>query len=69
MIETYLQAWLATRDRIYLAKARSLANSFIKVQQEHNGDYPTYFSTRGAIGSYWINNTVYSARTLLNYQE
>ena len=68
MIETYAQAWKTTGEDIYLAKARSIANSFVKVQQEHDGDYPTFFCTRGATGNYWLNSVVYPARTLIRLQ-
>ena len=64
MIETYMQAWRTTHEKIYLAKARSIANSFVKVQQEHDGDYPTFFCIGSAKGNYWLNSVVYPARTL-----
>ena len=64
MIETYMQAWKTTGEDIYLAKARSIGNSFVKVQQEHGGDYPTFFCVGEAKGNYWLNSVVYPARTL-----
>ena len=44
MIETYWEAYAATKKEIYLAKAQSIANALTLVQKEHNGDYPTMFT-------------------------
>ncbi len=67
MIDTYWEAYETTGKEIYLAKAKSIANSFTVVQQLHNGDYPTYF-TKYRMGV-WLNNTVYPAKVMKNFQE
>lgn len=67
MIETFWEAYKATGKGIYLAKAKSIANSFTLVQQEHNGDYPTYF-TKYPMG-FWLNNTVYPAKVMKNFHD
>lgn len=67
MIDTYWEAFMATGNEIYLAKARSIANSFTVVQQAHNGDYPTYF-TKYPMGV-WLNNTVYPAKVMKNFHD
>lgn len=67
MIDTYWEAFKATGKEIYLAKAKSIANSFTVVQQAHGGDYPTYF-TKYPMGV-WLNNTVYPAKVMKNFQD
>ncbi len=67
MIDTLWEAYKATGNDIYLAKARSIANSFTVVQKAHNGEYPTYF-TKYPMGV-WLNNTVYPAKVMRNFQE
>lgn len=67
MIDTYWEAFKATGKEIYLAKAKSIANSFTVVQQAHNGDYPTYF-TKYPMGV-WLNNTVYPAKVMKTFQD
>lgn len=67
MIDTFWEAYKATGKEIYLAKAKSIANSFTLVQQEHEGDYPTYF-TKYPMG-FWLNNTVYPAKVMKNFQD
>lgn len=67
MVDTYWEAYQATGNKIYLAKAKSLANSFTVVQQLHEGDYPTYF-TKYQMGV-WLNNTVYPAKVMQNFHE
>ncbi len=67
MIDTYWEAFNATQNKIYLAKAKSIANSFIKVQEAHDGDYPTYF-TKYPMGV-WLNNTVYPAKVMKNFND
>lgn len=67
MVETFWQAYETTQNEMYLAKAKSLANSFTLVQQHHGGDYPTFF-TRYEM-PLWLNSAVYPARVLMNLQE
>ena len=67
MIDTYWEAFKATGNEIYLAKAKSIANSFTVVQEAHNSDYPTYF-TKYPMGV-WLNNTVYPAKVMKNFHD
>ncbi|MGV3503435.1 MAG: hypothetical protein ACO1O1_06980 [Adhaeribacter sp.] len=64
MVETFWQAYAATKAPLYLAKAKSLAGSFTAVQQAHDGEYPTFFSTGKT--PRWLNSTVYPAKVLMN---
>ncbi len=66
MVETFWQAYVATKKEIYLAKAKSIANAFTKVQKEHNGDYPTFFTKYPM--NLWLNSTVYPAKVLMTLQ-
>jgi hypothetical protein len=65
MIETYWEAYKATKKDLYLAKAKSIANAFTVVQQVHNGDYPTYF-TKYPLDN-WLNSTVYPAKVMMDF--
>ena len=65
MIETYWYAYAATKQEVYLAKARSIANSFTRVQQVHDGDYPTFFTKYPM--PFWINNSIYPAKVMMNF--
>lgn len=67
MIETYWAAYEATRQEIYLAKAKSIANSITLVQKEHDGDYPTMFTKYKM--NFWLNNAIYPARTMIKLQQ
>lgn len=64
MIDTYWEAFKATDDDMYLAKAKSIANTFPKVQKLHDGDYPTFFTPHQM--NFWLNNTIYPAKVLMN---
>ncbi|HEY0668963.1 MAG TPA: hypothetical protein VGD22_12335 [Sphingobacteriaceae bacterium] len=64
MVNTYWEAYNTTKKEIYLAKAKSIANTFTVVQKEHDGDFPTYF-TRYKMG-YWLNSNVYPAKVLMD---
>lgn len=63
MMETWRVAYEATGNPVYLAKAKSLANTFTVVQQVHNGIYPTFF-TRFQM-NFWLNSVVYPARFMM----
>lgn len=63
MIETYWHAYVATRKEVYLAKARSIANTFTVVQKEHDGDYPTFFTKHPM--PFWMNNSIYPAKVMM----
>ncbi|MEJ7693555.1 hypothetical protein [Daejeonella sp.] len=67
MLNTYWEVYKVTKKEIYLAKAKSIANSFTMVQKEHDGEYPTYF-TKYKMG-YWLNSTVYPATYMMKFQE
>ena len=66
MIETYWEAFKATKNDMYLAKAQSIANAFTVVQKAHNGDYPTYF-TKYKLDD-WLNSVVYPAKVMMNLE-
>lgn len=63
MMETYRTAYNVTGKDIYLAKAKSIANTFTVVQKEHGGDYPTLFSAYKS--NFWLNSVVYPAKMMM----
>lgn len=67
MIDTFWEAYKTTGKDIYLAKAKSLANTFFIVQKMHNGDYPTHFTEHKM--NFWLNNVVYPAKFLMNLEK
>ncbi|MGV3642147.1 MAG: hypothetical protein ACO1NZ_16600 [Adhaeribacter sp.] len=67
MIDTYWEAYKATKNDMYLAKAKSIANAFTVVQQVHQGDYPTYF-TKYPLDN-WLNSAVYPAKVMMNFDK
>ena len=67
MIETYWHAYAATKKEVYLAKARSIANNFTRVQALHNGEYPTMFTKYPT--NLWINNSIYPAKVMVTFHE
>ena len=58
-IPTYFSLYEATGDKIYLAKAISLANSMTLAQNAESGMYPTWWANRDDDG--WINCAISSA--------
>jgi uncharacterized protein YyaL (SSP411 family) len=62
MIVAYLRAYEATGKKLYLAKARALANALTVAQQMHNGRYPTRMIEQDL--AYWINSTINTARAM-----
>lgn len=66
MIQTYWDAFAATHDDIYLAKAKSIANAITIAQKEHDGDYPSYLTKYKM--PLWLNGVVYPAKTLMNLE-
>ncbi len=66
MIDTYWEAFKATKNEMYLAKAKSIANAFTVVQKVHNGDYTTYF-TQYKLDD-WLNSSVYPAKVMMNLE-
>ena len=65
MIDTYWEAYQATGNEMYLAKAKSLANTFTVVQDAHDGDYPTHFTKYKM--NFWLNNAIYPAKVMMNF--
>lgn len=63
MMETYREAYNVTKKDIYLAKAKSIANTFTLVQSKHKGDYPTLFSAYES--NFWLNSVVYPAKMMM----
>ena len=61
MIGAFAAAYRATGDRLYLEKARALADNIIR-NQRADGTIPTYFDSRN--GSDWVNCMVYVADRL-----
>lgn len=57
------EAYNVTKKDMYLAKAKSIANTFTVVQNEHNGDYPTLFSKYKS--NFWLNSVVYPAKMMM----
>ncbi|WP_277508354.1 hypothetical protein [Ereboglobus sp. PH5-5] len=68
MIETYKAAYACTGREIYLAKAKSMANSFTLMQEAQDGNYTTMF-VRGKWPTFWLNSVVYPAKTMMRLQE
>lgn len=66
MIDTYWEAYKVTGNEMYLAKAKSIANTFTVVQDAHDGDYPTHFTKYKM--NFWLNNAVYPAKVMMNFQ-
>ncbi|HEY0668964.1 MAG TPA: hypothetical protein VGD22_12340 [Sphingobacteriaceae bacterium] len=66
MVDTYWHAYNVTKNDMYLAKAKSLANSFVMVQKEHDGDYPTFFTKYKL--PLWLNSSVYPAKILMELE-
>ena len=62
MVRGFSAAYAATRDPLYRAKAKAMADCLVR-HQRPDGTIPTYFDERGA-GSDWVNCMVYSASAL-----
>jgi maltose/maltodextrin transport system substrate-binding protein len=68
VMRAYGKAFEATRKEVYLAKARSLANTLVASQQHHGGgEIPTFPMT--TVNFYWTNNSVYTALYLLELDQ
>ena len=69
-IETFQIAYEATGKEIYLAKARSLANSMTMAQDSLTGEYPTYweYERRHQMDG-WINCAAADARAMLGFAD
>ncbi|GAB2549772.1 hypothetical protein GCM10027189_35530 [Rufibacter soli] len=66
MVTTFWEAYDVTKNEMYLAKAKSIANSFTVVQSHHDGDYPTFFTKHKM--NYWLNSNVYPAKVLMTLE-
>lgn len=66
MVTTFWEAYQVTKNEMYLAKAKSIANTFTVVQNLHDGDYPTYFTAHKM--NYWLNSNVYPAKVLMDLE-
>jgi maltose/maltodextrin transport system substrate-binding protein len=66
MVTTFWEAYNATKNEMYLAKAKSIANTFTVIQKLHEGDYPTYFTSYKM--NYWLNSNVYPAKVLMELE-
>ncbi|AKQ46164.1 hypothetical protein TH63_11815 [Rufibacter radiotolerans] len=67
MVETFWHAYEVTKKPLYLAKAKSLANSFTVVQQAHEGEFPTFFTKYNL--PLWLNSAVYPAKVLMDLNQ
>ena len=69
-IETFQIAYETTGKEIYLAKARSLANSMTIAQDSLTGEYPTYweYERRHQLDG-WINCATADARAMLGFAD
>ena len=69
-IESFQVAYEATGKEIYLAKARSLANSMTIAQDSLTGEYPTYweYERRHQLDG-WINCATADARAMLGFAD
>jgi hypothetical protein len=66
MISAWQAAYKVTHKPLYLAKAQSIANSLTIAQQFWGGGtYPTW--VRRNDGEKWLNNTVHTARLMLDF--
>lgn len=64
MMETYRKAYDVTKNDMYLAKAKSIANVFTVVQQENEGSFSTYFVKNNDY-EFWLNSAVYPAKMMM----
>ncbi len=64
VIRAFLKAYEVTKRPLYLAKAKSLANTMTVVQDAQTGFYPTYWYVRRP-KSYWFNCATYDCRVML----
>ncbi len=65
-IAAFHKAYEVTHKPLYLAKARSLANTMTVVQDPNTGHYPTYWYVK-PVGHYWLNCEVFDAMVMLDF--
>lgn len=68
MVTAFWYAYEATHEKLYLAKAESIANAMTRVQNEHHGEYSTYF-TKDRLGGEWLNCNVFSAQEMIAFSK
>ncbi len=66
MIDTYWHAFKVTGKEIYLAKAKSIANSITIMQQAQGGNYATMFIRTP--WRFWLNSVVYPAKVMMSLE-
>lgn len=66
MIDTYWHAFKATGKEIYLAKAKSIANSITIMQKAQDGNYATMFIRTP--WHFWLNSVVYPAKVMMSLE-
>lgn len=68
VIAAFRQAYIATGEKIYLSKAKDLADTIVFAQQKYNdGRYLTYLTTIER--DFWINCAVATAKVMLELKE
>jgi maltose/maltodextrin transport system substrate-binding protein len=68
LMKTYMSAYNATKRKIYLAKASSIANALTIEQKIHQGNYSiflTKYPKLEDIGGQWLNCIVYPAKEMI----
>jgi maltose/maltodextrin transport system substrate-binding protein len=68
MIRAFANAYDATGDRLYAAKAMALADTVTRMQRP-DGTIPTYFDSRAGTGLDWLNCMVFTAQALMRLDE
>ncbi len=68
MITGWQKAYAATGNDLYLAKARTLANT-MTVAQDSNGRYPTQWRRKKNDTYFWFNCATYDAKTMIDFAD
>ncbi len=68
MIEGWQKAYAVTGKELYLAKARTLANT-MTVAQNPNGRYPTQWRRKKNDQYFWFNCATYDAKTMIDFAD
>lgn len=68
MIEVFSTAYEVTGKALYLARARSLANSMTAAQDGQMGRYPTIWIKEGIVED-WLNCATYCAEVMLDFSK
>lgn len=68
LIRVYRYAYGATGKKIYLAKAKSIANAMTQVQKIHGGNYQTYFTDKPIQKrNQWLNCVILPAEEMIRF--